>query len=205
MAIPPRVDVIAAPGETNTIVWATDTTYTTPIILSVTEATAPMRIGGDFSAECRKVLRTAMCRTPATGLVVLGDGADTFTAPLSVDSGMNFTCCYTPQFSVYGGPGNDRILASVQNDGTIDGGSGNDLIVQGPTREVHGGTGDDTIVLLRPDQQGFFPNTYYDVDCGAGRDTIAMPSVVPTPPDCERRISLPDAVAQIPSLLGYLP
>jgi Ca2+-binding RTX toxin-like protein len=200
LAVPTTLDVVADPGETNTIVWLTNPAGS----LMVTDATAPIRIAGEFPAQCRKVLRIALC-SDATGYIELGDGADKFTAPLSNDNGIDFTTNYHPQFTVFGGAGNDRVLSSLQNDSDIYGGPGNDLIVQGSANTVHGDSGNDTIVLLSPHIRSF---GYYSLSCGDGVDTIALPQTIPTPADCERRISLPDAVSQIPSVLHaleYLP
>lgn len=197
-SFPPVINVVADPGQTNTIVWTADPTYLAlgPAVL-ITDATAPVRVGGRWPASCKKTLRVVRCDTEEIGNIYLGDGPDSFTAPVSTDHGYYSTCCWTPQFTVFGGAGSDRIVASLVHSANIDGGPGNDLIVQGPSRVVHGGAGNDTIVLLRAPNGPFGS---YVLDCGDGTDTIAMPESTPTPPDCERRISLPQALADLPPL-----
>ena len=195
---PSGINVVADPGQTNTIVWTVDPTYLAlGAAVVITDATAPVRVGGRWPASCKKILRVVRCDTDDVGYIYLGDGPDTFTAPVSRDNGYYSTCCYQPQFTVFGGAGSDRIFASLDHEASVDGGPGGDLIVQGPSRFVHGGAGNDTIVLLRAPTGPFGS---YVVDCGDGTDTIAMPESTPTPPDCERRISLPQALADLPPL-----
>lgn len=180
----------AAPGERNTVTWTADSFFpvgvvvppTGPATVVIADATAPVTAG----PGCTQLGPRAVTCEDDQGQIFLGDGDDFFTSVTSNDWGDRYR---GPQFYVSGGAGNDRLKSGGDGGSTLDGGEGNDVLIQGTYAGTAGGSGNDRIYLV-----GGFDDWLGWLTCGTGLDTVIAPKKDPLPADCEKQILLPAAL-----------
>ena len=184
----------AAPGERNTVTWTADSFFPLDVIGSsgpadivISDATAKVTAG----LGCKQLGPRAVLCEDAQGFITLGDGDDSFEPLSSNDYGDRYR---GDEFSVNGGPGNDRLSSTGLGEGaaSLYGGDGNDVLITGGFALTDGGAGNDKIVL----ESGYSndPSFGSALTCGPGIDTVIAPKGDPLPADCEKQILLPRAL-----------
>jgi hypothetical protein len=146
---------VAAPGESNTVVWTWTDYLVAGTTVQLADLTAPVRA----SAGCTSPAPHVLTCDDWKSWIRLGDRNDRFSAPHTNRWGSVFTSWHEPGMIVDGGSGDDVIAAGRDDVTDIYGGPGNDRIVAGAEA--------------------------YSVACGTGNDTVTAPAAALVQPDCE--------------------